>query len=169
MKEPLNSQKPPYSQKINPHKTAEINPNESNEPPLGMGNIYSPQVRDFNLDKKNEMGLESLPLSFVSQTSRQEMVAQLDAKTPSQNSSNMSVNSSSNEPGTNLRDAISNKKIMSYKLLSKVPGDRSSEHVVAQQQLLGSNDDKSQGIKSSDVSSSFDHNVIASPQNEASN
>lgn len=36
----------------------------------------------------------------------------------------MSVNSS-NHDGNNLRDAISNKKIMSYKLMSKVPGDRS--------------------------------------------
>lgn len=35
----------------------------------------------------------------------------------------MSVTSSQNE-GNNLRDAISNKKIMSYKLMSKVPGDR---------------------------------------------
>lgn len=35
----------------------------------------------------------------------------------------MSVNSSQND-GINLRDAISNKKIMSYKLMSKVPGDR---------------------------------------------
>ena len=37
-------------------------------------------------------------------------------------SSNASVNSSQNDGGTNLRDAISNKKIMSYKLMSKVPG-----------------------------------------------
>lgn len=34
------------------------------------------------------------------------------------------MNSSSND-NNNLRDAISNKKIMSYKLMSKVPGDRS--------------------------------------------
>ena len=34
------------------------------------------------------------------------------------------MNSSQND-NNNLRDAISNKKIMSYKLMSKVPGDRS--------------------------------------------
>jgi hypothetical protein len=42
----------------------------------------------------------------------------------SQCSSNVSMNSSQND-NNNLRDAISNKKIMSYKLMSKVPGDRS--------------------------------------------
>ena len=40
------------------------------------------------------------------------------------------MNSSQNDGGNNLRDAISNKKIMSYKLMSKAPGDRGSSEVV---------------------------------------
>ena len=85
-------------------------------------------------EKLGEMGLlGALPQSFISQQSRQDNNIRFQK---SLCSSNASVNSSQNDGGNNLRDAISNKKIMSYKLMSKVPGDRHSEVIQHQQFMI---------------------------------
>ena len=49
--------------------------------------------------------------------------------------------SSALESGNHLRDAISNKKIMSYKLMSKVPGAPGSSTPAAGKMLEGNSPD----------------------------
>ncbi|CDW77412.1 tbc1 domain family member related [Stylonychia lemnae] len=122
----------PHKQSKHQHKTTEDqsklpgisnqNDQETNFHVTTTSNnmILTSQGQDS--EKQPEITLGSLPISFVSQSSRQELFNQLQG---SQCSSNVSVNSSHTADGNNLRDAISNKKIMSYKLMSKVPGDRS--------------------------------------------
>jgi subtilase family serine protease len=85
----------------------------------GGGNILSSQMFNDRASLPDPTSNQSLPLSFISQSSRQDIHNRFQG---SHCSSNASVNSSQNDGGTNLRDAISNKKIMSYKLMSKVPG-----------------------------------------------
>ena len=67
------------------------------------------------------------------------------------------MNSSQND-GNNLRDAISNKKITSYKLMSKAPGDRNDPTAITQQIVIEDG-----------LPSEVDLQVLVSPPQEKQN